>query len=57
MARIFAYIVHKAGVPDDSAFELAAAAKDRSGRCADGHSHRFGRRPRCRVQDPRCFLP
>jgi electron transfer flavoprotein alpha subunit len=26
MARIFCYIVHKAGVPDDSAFELAAAA-------------------------------
>jgi electron transfer flavoprotein alpha subunit len=27
MARIFAYIVHKAGVVDDSALELAAAAK------------------------------
>ena len=27
MARIFAYIVHKAGVVDDSAFELAAAAR------------------------------
>ncbi|MFZ0772102.1 MAG: electron transfer flavoprotein subunit alpha/FixB family protein [Candidatus Sulfotelmatobacter sp.] len=27
MARIFAYIVHKNGVPDDSAFELAAAAR------------------------------
>ena len=27
MARIFCYIVHKAGVPDDSAFELAAAAR------------------------------
>jgi electron transfer flavoprotein alpha subunit len=27
MARIFAYIVHKGGVPDDSAFELAAAAR------------------------------
>lgn len=27
MARIFAYIVHKGGVADDSAFELAAAAK------------------------------
>ena len=26
MARIFCYIVHKAGVPDDSAFELVAAA-------------------------------
>ena len=26
MARIFAYIVHKDGVTDDSAFELAAAA-------------------------------
>ena len=26
MARIFCYIAHKAGVPDDSAFELAAAA-------------------------------
>jgi electron transfer flavoprotein alpha subunit len=27
MARIFAYIVHKGGVADDSAFELAAAAR------------------------------
>jgi electron transfer flavoprotein alpha subunit len=27
MARIFCYIVHKAGVPDDSAFELMAAAR------------------------------
>ena len=27
MARIFAYIVHKGGVTDDSAAELAAAAK------------------------------
>jgi electron transfer flavoprotein alpha subunit len=27
MARIFAYIVHKHGVVDDSAFELAAAAR------------------------------
>jgi electron transfer flavoprotein alpha subunit len=27
MARIFAYITHKAGVPDDSAAQLAAAAK------------------------------
>ena len=27
MARIFAYILHKAGVPDDSAAELAAAAR------------------------------
>ncbi len=27
MARIFAYIIHKAGVVDDSAFELAAAAR------------------------------
>jgi electron transfer flavoprotein alpha subunit len=27
MARIFAYIVHKDGVADDSAFELAAAAR------------------------------
>jgi len=27
MARIFAYIVHKRGVVDDSAFELAAAAR------------------------------
>lgn len=27
MARIFCYIVHKAGVPDDSAFELVAAAR------------------------------
>ena len=27
MARIFAYIVHRRGVADDSAFELAAAAR------------------------------
>jgi electron transfer flavoprotein alpha subunit len=27
MARIFVYIVHRGGVPDESAFELAAAAK------------------------------
>jgi len=27
MSRIFAYIVHKAGIADDSAPELAAAAK------------------------------
>ncbi|MFZ0138823.1 MAG: electron transfer flavoprotein subunit alpha/FixB family protein [Candidatus Sulfotelmatobacter sp.] len=27
MARIFAYIVHKAGVVDDTAFEMAAAAR------------------------------
>ena len=27
MARIICYIVHKAGVPDDSAFELVAAAR------------------------------
>ena len=27
MARIFAYIVHKVGVADDSATELVAAAK------------------------------
>ena len=27
MARIFAYIAHKGGAPDDSAFELAAAAR------------------------------
>ena len=27
MARIFAYIVHKSGVPDDTAAQLAAAAK------------------------------
>ena len=27
MAQIFAYIVHKGGVADDSALELAAAAK------------------------------
>ena len=27
MPRIFAFIVHKAGVPDDTALELAAAAR------------------------------
>ena len=27
MAHIFAYIAHKGGAPDDSAFELAAAAR------------------------------
>ena len=44
MARIFAYIVHKAGVADDSAAELAAAAK-RSIACRfpDRSCHRFGR--------------
>ena len=27
MARIFAYIMHKGGIVDDSAFELAASAR------------------------------
>ena len=27
MARIFAYVAHKGGVPDDTAVELLAAAK------------------------------
>ena len=31
MARIFAYIAHKGGVVDDSAYELAAAAKKPTG--------------------------
>jgi electron transfer flavoprotein beta subunit len=57
MARIFAYIVHKGGVADDSAAELAAAAKKIDPRCfAYGHSHRLGRGPRRRVQSPPRFL-
>ena len=45
MARIFAYIMHKGGVADDSAFELAAAARRDRSRCfTDSHSHRLGRR-------------
>ena len=44
MARIFAYIVHKGGVADDTAAELPAAAqKDRCPRISDGHRHRLGR--------------
>ena len=57
MARIFAYIVHKGGVVDDSAVELAAAAqKDRCRCVADGHCHRLGRGTRCRLQSPPRFL-
>ena len=42
--RIFAYVTHKAGVPDDCAAELLAAAKKaRSLRVSDGHSQRNGR--------------
>ena len=46
MARIFAYIVHKGGVADDSAAELAAAARKIDRRCSpDRHCHRLGRGP------------
>ena len=42
MARIFAYIVHKGGVADDSAAELVGRRKkDRSSRFSNGHRHRF----------------
>ncbi len=58
MPRIFAYIVHKSGIVDDSAFELAAAARKIDPAClANGHSHRFGRGPRRRLRGSRCFLP
>ena len=45
MPRIFAFIAHKDGVIDDSAAELAAAARkiDR-GAAARGRGHRMGRR-------------
>ena len=57
MARIFAYIAHKDGVVDDSAFELAAAARKIDPRCfADSHSRRLGHRSRRRVQYSRRFL-
>ena len=57
MARIFAYIVHKDGVADDSAFELAAAARKIDPDCiADGHCYRLGRGPRCRVPFAQRFL-
>ena len=45
MARIFTYIEHKDGVPDDSAFELATAARMIDRDCtADGHRHWTGAR-------------
>ena len=45
MARIFAYIVHKGGVADDSAAELAAAAKKIDADCvAYRRRYRLGRR-------------
>ena len=45
MARIFAYIVHKAGVADDSAAELAAAAKKIDACCVShGCCYRLGSR-------------
>ena len=57
MARIFAYIAHKGGVVDDSAFELAAAAKKIDPTASlDGHSYRFGRGARRRLQEPRRLL-
>ena len=54
MARIFAYIVHKGGVADDSAAELLAAAEeDRSCCISHGDCDWFRRGPRCRLQQPR----
>ena len=42
MARIFAYIAHKGGVPDDSAAEFLACRKnDRSRRLSNRHRHWF----------------
>ena len=56
MARIFAYIVHKAGVADDSAAELAAAAKKiDAAAVAHGHRPRLGRRTRCCLRNPRAL--
>ena len=50
MARIFAYIVHKGGVADDTAAELPAAArKIDAGAACYGHRHRLGRRISTRV--------
>jgi electron transfer flavoprotein alpha subunit len=56
MARIFAYIVHKSGVVDDSALNLQLPRARLIPRFTDGHSHRFGRRPRRRVQVSRRVL-
>ena len=51
MARIFAYIVHKDGVADDSAAELAAAAqKDRCHCVADRRLSPVG----ARISIPSC---
>ena len=57
MARIFAYIVHKGGVVDDSAAELAAAARkiDRR-RLSHRDCHRLGRGSRCRLRCAPRFL-
>ena len=58
MARIFTYIMHKGGAVDDSAFELAAAAR-RIDPAASPTAilTGWGAEPRCRVQSPRRFLP
>ena len=57
MARIFAYIVHKSGVADDSAAELAAAArKIDPAQLADRHCHRLGRGSGRRLREPPRFL-
>ncbi len=57
MARIFAYIVHRDGVVDDSAAELLAAAR-RIDATALRHCdcHRLGCGPRCRLQFASLFL-
>ena len=53
MPRIFAYIVHKSGVPDDTAAELAAAAaKIDAGAAADRDRHRLGRGPGHGLRQP-----
>ena len=45
MARIFAYIEHRSGTANDSALELAAAARKIDATAsAYGHCDRLGRR-------------
>ena len=51
MARIFAYVTHKGGVPDDSALELLAAAKQMLLPASHGNCYRLWRRTRRGVRD------
>ena len=58
MARIFAYIVHKAGVVDDSAAELAAAASKIDAAASPTASRSwFGSRTRCSLRNAAFLLP